>query len=155
MIVAHLVEKFPTFCETKRFITLFKRASHCIVNQTHPPQGFWPCCFRIHFWFYCTSEFSTKKLCTHFCTSLSHHRAPRTPFFLIWVGHQYFVRSSNRGDTHFALFTTYWHFLPLWHKFFGMHDLSKAFIYVFCPQRERQSLTLIHNNEQICSFAVS
>jgi len=45
-------------------------------------------------------------------------------------------------------FAAYCHFHLLRHKFFGLHDLSKALISVFCPQQARQSLIPVHNNEQ-------
>jgi len=62
VIVGQLVEKFPTFYETQRLITVFTRTSHCIVSQTYSLQGFWPCFFRIHFDFACTTGISKKKM---------------------------------------------------------------------------------------------
>jgi len=51
LIVAQLIEKFPTFHETWRFITLFTRFCHGYLSWVRPihSTSAYPIYFKIHF----------------------------------------------------------------------------------------------------------
>ena len=118
LTVSQLHKKFPTFYETRTFITAFTRALHlsiflCQINSVHAPvtlvQDLFYCYPPIYAWVFQVVSFPhvfPLKSCMHLYSPPYVLHSPPLSVFLIWSPEWYLVRSTEDKVPCYVVFST-------------------------------------------------
>ena len=155
-----LVEKFPAFHRTRRFITALTSVRHLSLSWDSPIQSIYP---------HPTSWRSILILSTHLCLGLPsglfppgfptktlytpspHPYAPHAQpisFFSILSPAHYWVRSTNHLPPRYSISSIPPFLFPPRSKYSPQHHVLKHPQLPFLPQYQRPSFTPIQNNRQ-------